>query len=126
MAYAAEQIVIKGIPVEQLNELTLDCVPGEHGILRLNGFLPSEQGEETLFKFSENDSISVCTDGGITIFSGILTKVLIRRGRDRKASGRGKEPKHSYGSEKKVPDLSGHFHVLQPVISANLRRLSRQ
>ena len=77
MAYAAEQIVIKGIPVEQLNELTLDCVPGEHGILRLNGFLPSEQGEETLFKFSENDSISVCTDGGITIFSGILTKVLV-------------------------------------------------
>lgn len=77
MAYAAEQIVIKGIPVEQLNELTLDCVPGEHGILKLNGFLPSEHGEETFFGFSENDSISVCTDGGKTIFSGILTRVLV-------------------------------------------------
>lgn len=77
MAYAAEQIVIKGIPVEQLNELTLDCVPGEHGILKLNGFLPSENGEQALFGFSENDSISVYVDGGKPIFSGILTKVLV-------------------------------------------------
>lgn len=77
MAYTAEQIVIKGIPVEHLNGLTLNCVPGEHGSLKLNGSISSEKGENALYEFTEQDSITVSVKEGRTLFSGILTSVSI-------------------------------------------------
>ncbi|WP_077611734.1 contractile injection system protein, VgrG/Pvc8 family [Clostridium sp. Marseille-P2415] len=77
MAYAVEQIVINGIPVKDLTELKIDCSPGGHGNLWLSGYLAGENGEETLFRFSENDSITVCVGEGNLLFSGILTKVSV-------------------------------------------------
>lgn len=77
MAYAVEQIVIKGIPVENLTELKIDCSPGEHGSLRLTGYLNGDHGEESLFGFTENDSVTVCVDKGKPVFSGILTGVSV-------------------------------------------------
>ncbi|WP_277408711.1 hypothetical protein [Lacrimispora xylanisolvens] len=75
MAYTAEQIVIKGIPVEQLTELSISCNPGEHGSLRFSAYLPEDEGEETLFGLTENDSVTVYVENGKPVFSGILTEV---------------------------------------------------
>ncbi|MEY8356562.1 contractile injection system protein, VgrG/Pvc8 family [Lachnospiraceae bacterium 54-53] len=77
MAYAAEQIVIKGIPVENLTELKISCSPGEHGTLRLSGYLTGNHGEEALFGFTENDSLTVYVEEGKPVFSGILTAVSV-------------------------------------------------
>lgn len=75
MAYTAEQIVIKGIPVEQLTELCISCNPGEHGSLKFSAYLPEDKGEETLFGLTENDSVTVYVENGKPVFSGILTEV---------------------------------------------------
>lgn len=77
MAFTAEQIVIKGIPVEHLNGLTLNCVHGEHGSLKISGGISSEKGENALYDFTEQDSITVSVKEGRTLFSGILTSVSI-------------------------------------------------
>lgn len=77
MAHGLEQIKIKGIPVKNLTELKIDCLPGDHGSLKLCGYLAAESGEETLFGFSENDSITVYVGEGKPVFSGILTKVSV-------------------------------------------------
>jgi hypothetical protein len=77
MAFTAEQIVITGIPVEHLNGLTISCVPGEHSCLNISGYVASDKGEEALFEFTENDSITISVKEGGTLFSGILTSVSL-------------------------------------------------
>lgn len=77
MAYAAEQILIKGIPVKDLRELVLDFMPGEHGRLMLSGYLDAADGEQALFGFSENDPVSVLVNGSRCIFSGLLTSAFV-------------------------------------------------
>ena len=76
MAYTAEQIVIEGIPVEQLTELCISCNPGEHGSLTFSAYLPEEKGEETLFGLTENNSVTVYVDKSKPVFSGVLTEVV--------------------------------------------------
>lgn len=76
MAYAADQITVNGIQIGQLEKLDIDSKAGEHGKLSLCGYLDEENGEETIYGFTENDSISVYADQTL-IFSGIITKAKI-------------------------------------------------
>ncbi|WP_124065285.1 contractile injection system protein, VgrG/Pvc8 family [Clostridium sp. E02] len=77
MAYTAEMIKVNGIPIENLEELKIDVSPGEHGSLLLQGYLAETDGEEALYGFSENDSVSVYLSEKELVFSGILTRVRV-------------------------------------------------
>lgn len=76
MAYAADQITVNGIHLNQLDKLSITSEAGEHGELSLCGYLNEEHGEDTLYSFTEQDSLSIHA-GQALLFSGIITKVKI-------------------------------------------------
>lgn len=76
MAYAADQITVNGIRLNQLEKLNMSSEAGEHGELSLCGYLDGEYGEDTLYSFTEQDSISVYAAETL-LFSGIITKAKI-------------------------------------------------
>lgn len=76
MAYAADQITVNGVQLNRLDKLEMNSEAGEHGELILSGYLDGESGEETLYGFTEDDSITVYADQTL-LFSGIITKAAI-------------------------------------------------
>lgn len=76
MAYAADQITVNGVQLRSLEQLDMKSEPGEHGELSLCGYLDGESGEEILYEFTEDDSISVYAAQTL-LFSGIITKTKI-------------------------------------------------
>lgn len=76
MAYAADQIVINGVELKQVEALDIKSGYGDHGELSLCGYLDETNGDKILYGFTEEDSISVYA-GQALIFSGIVTKAKI-------------------------------------------------
>ena len=76
MAYAADKITVNGIQLGQLEKMDIVSEAGEHGKLTLCGYLVGEQGAETLYGITEEESISIYVEQTL-IFSGIITKAKI-------------------------------------------------
>lgn len=76
MAYAADQIIVNGIQLKMIEMLDIKSEAGMHGELKLCGYLDGKNGEETLYGFTEDDSVSVYATESL-LFSGIITKVKI-------------------------------------------------
>lgn len=77
MAYAADTILIEGISVTTLAMLEIRCVFGEHGTLKLGGYVEAGIGEQFLYNTPENSEISVIAGEGNCIFSGIITSLKV-------------------------------------------------
>lgn len=72
MAYEAEQIVVDGISIMQLDKLEIHCTPGGHGRCRLSGYVAADSGEAVIYSMRENLPLKVSA-GGSTIFCGLVT-----------------------------------------------------
>ncbi len=80
MAYAVDAISIEGISIELLEKLEIHCKVGEHGTLKLSGYVNADSGETLIYGLSEEANIRILAKGK-RIFSGIITSI--------KVSGRG-------------------------------------
>ncbi|MFT4104623.1 MAG: contractile injection system protein, VgrG/Pvc8 family [Lacrimispora sp.] len=81
MAYALDQICIEGLTFEKLEELKIECRPGEHGSLYISGFLAEDKGKSTLFEMNEYAPISVSVQvkgKKQTIFAGVMTEAVVQ------------------------------------------------
>ncbi|MDE7272182.1 MAG: phage late control D family protein [Lachnospiraceae bacterium] len=76
MAYAADKLVVEGLPITRLDKLEIQCGPGEHGWCRLTGYVESENGEELIYGMQENTPIQVFADGSL-MFGGLITNIKI-------------------------------------------------
>lgn len=76
MAYAADRLVVEGLPVTQLDKLEIHCEPGAHGWCRFSGYVESENGEELLYGMREYTPIRILA-GDSLVFDGLLTYVKI-------------------------------------------------
>lgn len=76
MAYEAEQIVVDGIPITQLDKLETSCTPGGHGYCRLSGYMETDNGEAAIYGMRENMPLKVSV-GGNLIFCGLITYVRV-------------------------------------------------
>ena len=74
MAYTADQIVIKGIPMVNLGELDFSEKAGEHGCLKLSGYVDAGQGEMLLYSLPQYSPLTIWADGK-ALFSGIITGI---------------------------------------------------
>lgn len=80
MAYTAAQIAIEGVPINGLKTFDLVCRPGEHAVLKLEGYVDENQGEDILYGLKEYAplSVTVTDNGSITpLFSGVITSAKV-------------------------------------------------
>lgn len=76
MAYAADKIVVEGIPITQLDKLEIQCKPGDHGWCCLSGYVESENGEELIYGMQEYTPMQVFADDSL-VFGGFFTNIKI-------------------------------------------------
>lgn len=76
MAYAADKLVVEGLPITRLDKLEIQCEPGDHGWCRLSGYVESENGEELIYGMKENTPVQIFADGSL-IFGGLFTNIKV-------------------------------------------------
>lgn len=76
MAYAADKLVVEGLPITRLDKLEIQCGPGDHGWCRLSGYVESENGEELIYGMQEYTPVQVFADGSL-MFGGLFTNVKV-------------------------------------------------
>lgn len=76
MAYGADQIEVNGIEVKHLEQLKIVSKPGDHGKLILCGYLEGQNGEDTLYGFTEQAAVSVYADKTL-LFSGFIVRAKL-------------------------------------------------
>lgn len=78
MAYAADKIEIKieRLVITRLDELEIQCGPGDHGWCRFSGYVDSEKGEELIYGMKENTSVQILADEKL-VFGGVLTGIKV-------------------------------------------------
>ncbi len=76
MAYAADKLVVEGIPITRLDKLEIQCEPGDHGWCRLSGYVESEKGEELIYGMQEETPVKILADGSL-VFGGVFTSVKV-------------------------------------------------
>lgn len=76
MAYAADRLVVDGLPITQLDKLEIYCEPGAHGWCRLSGYVESENGEALIYGMQEHTPVRILADDSL-VFGGVLTYVKV-------------------------------------------------
>lgn len=76
MAYAADKLVVEGLPITQLDKLEIQCEPGTHGWCRLSGYVESENGESLIYGMQEYSPLQIFADDSL-IFGGLFTSVKV-------------------------------------------------
>ncbi len=64
------------IPIEDLQDFSMEIKKDSHAVVSLKGFVPQEAGEEVLFGSMENADLKVWT-GGRLLFRGLIREVQI-------------------------------------------------
>lgn len=78
MVYTAEQIFIKGLEIEEIISLHIQCQVGQHSFLTMTGYLKEGTEEKTIYHLREQERIMVQLKKKGTIFSGVLTNISIQ------------------------------------------------
>ena len=76
MAYAADKLVVEGLPITRLDKLEIQCGLGDHGWCRLSGYVESENGEELIYGMKENTPVKIFADGSL-VFGGVFTNIKV-------------------------------------------------
>ncbi len=78
MVYTADQILIKGLEIEEIINLHIQCQVGQHSFLTMTGYLKEGTEEKTIYHLREQERITVQLKKKGTIFSGVLTNLSIQ------------------------------------------------
>lgn len=76
MGYTAGQIVVEGIPVEQVEYMEFSERAGEHGCLTLRGYVKAKDSESFPFDLPPYAPLTIRAEDKI-LFSGIIMKRLV-------------------------------------------------
>ncbi|KSV58607.1 contractile injection system protein, VgrG/Pvc8 family [Acetivibrio ethanolgignens] len=77
MGYTPDQIVVEGVPIEQLEDIEFLGSAGEHGCLTLRGYVRAGDGEPLLFHLPQYSPLTIRAEGRL-LFSGIIMKFLVK------------------------------------------------
>ena len=125
MAYAADKLVVEGLPITQLDKLEIQCEPGTHGWCRLSGYVESENGEALIYGMQEYSPLQSFADDSL-IFGGLFTNVKVSGMGNTCYVGSGrKNQKYSDGPEKTLPFFSGYRTDIQRTGSCRFVRIFR-